>query len=157
MVWENWLYWPGKEMDRMLREMSDAFGGFNPSQPRRKSGGDFPLVNMWSNEEAVILMAELPGVSIDKLNIHTVDNVVTIEGIRGISEECKEGSEECKEGEVTYHRRERACGEFKRMFRLPYKINPDAVEARYEKGILRLSLPRAEEDKPRKIKVAVAE
>jgi HSP20 family protein len=63
--------------------------------------------------------------------------------------------EELKEGEK-YHRRERGYGRFTRTFQLPFHVEANNVEAVFEKGILQISLPRAEADKPRKISVKAA-
>src|SRR5687767_14779887 len=53
-----------------------------------------------------------------------------------------------------YHRRERRSGSFTRSIQLPYRIDPDRIEAHLENGVLRLSLPRPQEDKPRRIAVS---
>jgi HSP20 family protein len=83
----------------------------------------YPAINVWTNEDGAVLTAELPGVSAGD-----------IEG-------------------TTYHRRERGHGRFSRVFRLPFPIDSGKVEAAFEKGILHITLPRPESDKPRKIAI----
>jgi HSP20 family protein len=57
---------------------------------------------------------------------------------------------------ATYHRQERRYGAFLRTFRLPFRVDAEKVEASFAKGVLQIALPRAEEDKPRKITVRAA-
>lgn len=137
---------PWNEMDRWLTEMNRAFG----ASPSRSQGADteFPTVNMWSNENQVLITAELPGIDTNALEINTKEDIIVIQGKR-------EAPPSKGENAVTYHRRERSCGKFKRVFKLPFRIDADKVEANYEKGVLRITLPRIEQDKPRKITISV--
>ncbi|MBM4315661.1 MAG: Hsp20/alpha crystallin family protein, partial [Deltaproteobacteria bacterium] len=98
----------------------------------------------WVGEGDVIVTAELPGMDTGNTDISVVGDTLTISGSRK--------AEPLKEGE-SYHRQERSHGQFKRTLQLPFRVEADKVEAKYEKGILRLTLPRAEADKPRKISV----
>lgn len=132
-----------REMEQLRREMNQLFDTWG-STPRLRRPSDYPAMNVWANEDGVIITAELPGVDTEDLDISVRDNVLTLSGHRP--------PEDVGE-EVTYHRRERGTGNFRRAFRLPFQVDPDAVEARYAKGVLWLMLPRAEEDKPRKISV----
>ncbi|MBN2048548.1 MAG: Hsp20/alpha crystallin family protein [Anaerolineaceae bacterium] len=130
------------EMDRMRREMDRMFarGGFGPmSTPVA-----FPAVNVWVDGDHVQLTAELPGVSIDDVELSVVDDTLTLSGSRA-AEEVPENA--------TYHRRERGCGKFSRVIKLPYRIDLKKVDAKLENGVLNIHLDRAEEDKPRKIRV----
>lgn len=104
----------------------------------------FPAFNVWSNEEGAILTSELPGIKMEDLDITVTGKEVTIKGAR-------------KEGDgydARYLRRERPAGEFTRSFEVPYQIDAARVEAKLSNGILRIELPRAENDKPRKIAVS---
>ena len=143
MFSNKWFYTPWGEMDRLLREMNDVFSSLEHSK-NRQIRKDFPLINMWGNENEVILEAELPGIDPEKLNIHALEDMISIEGKR----------DEDIEKEMNFHRQERRMGSFKRVFQLPYQVEPEKVEAKYEKGILRITLPRSEENKPKKISVS---
>jgi HSP20 family protein len=99
---------------------------------------------MWLDGDKVILTAELPGVTSDEIEMSIEGNTLTLSGERQ-AEELPEGA--------TYHRRERGCGKFTRVVKLPYQIDPELVEARLVEGVLSIALERAEADKPRKIKV----
>lgn len=130
---------PWLEMERLQREMDRLFSG--ASLPFAQN---FPALNLWSSENDVIVTAELPGIDPDSLDISVLDDTLTLSGVRT--------PEQLKEGE-SYHRQERGHGHFSRTVTLPFKVNADNVEAVYERGVLHVTLPRAEEDKPKKIKV----
>lgn len=130
---------PLREIQRLQREMNQIFSGLD--QPL---GQEVPPVNAWVGEGDVIVTAELPGMDTGNTDISVVGDTLTISGFRK--------AEALKEGE-SYHRQERSHGQFKRTLQLPFRVEADKVEAKYEKGILRLTLPRAEADKPRKISV----
>lgn len=130
---------PLREIQRLQREMNQIFSGLD--QPL---GQEVPPVNAWVGEGDVIVTAELPGMDTGNTDISVVGDTLTISGSRK--------AEPLKEGE-SYHRQERSHGQFKRTLQLPFRVEADKVEAKYEKGILRLTLPRAEADKPRKISV----
>lgn len=107
----------------------------------------YPAMNAWVSDEDVVLEAEVPGVKPDDLDISVQADTVTLSGERK--------QEPCKEGEF-YHRQERDTGRFCRSFTLPFKVDAAKAEARFKSGVVRIRLPRAEEDKPRKISVKVA-
>ena len=128
-----------------LREMERLQGRFNQlfSSPYRSSM-EFPPINVWTNEDAAYITAEIPGIDAADIEISVVNDTITLRGSRQ--------AEEVKEGE-SLHRRERGFGQFARTIQLPFKVEADKVEAINKKGILCINLPRAEQDKPRKIEV----
>lgn len=130
-VWSPW-----REMERLQQDVNRLLS--------RESAPTFPAVNIWASDQDVIVTAEVPGVDPANLDITVAENILRLTGSRK--------PEELKPGEVS-HRRERASGEFTRSFRLPYAVDSGKVEASCEKGILKVRLPRAEEDKPRKIAI----
>jgi len=130
---------PLSEMQRLQREVNRLFAGTG-----RYQGVDYPAINVLLSEDDVIVTAEVPGLEADKTDISITRDVLTISGSRE--------SEILKEGE-SYHRQERTGGQFTRTLQLPFIVDSGKVEARYEKGILSIKLPRAEEDKPKKIAV----
>ena len=128
-------------MRRFQREMNNLFD----EKPTSNEGrGEFPLVNLTSNSETVVLTAELPGVSLEKLDISVLGSSLTIRGER---------NEWQADAAPTFYRRERWQGAFVRTIDLPFSVSPQSVTADYCDGLLRITAPRAEEDKPKKIKV----
>jgi HSP20 family protein len=105
---------------------------------------NYPAMNVWTNEDGAAITAELPGVNPEDIDISVVGDTLTLSGNRQ--------PEELGDGD-TYHRRERGYGQFTRTFQLPFPVEVDQTEAVFEKGVLHLSLPRAEADKPKKISV----
>jgi HSP20 family protein len=125
--------------------MNRLFSGAYSDRPQ--VAPDFPAINVWTNEDGAVVTAELPGVNPEDIDIAVVGETLTLSGIRQ--------PEELKDGEK-YHRRERRFGNFNRTFQLPFTVEADDVEAVFEKGILHISLPRSEAEKPRKIAVKSA-
>ncbi len=140
---------PWREFERMqkhLRQLQKEIDRIF-SNGEFPVSGEYPPINIWTNGEGAIVTAELPGVSPEDVEITVVGKRLTIQGRRK--------ADEVQEG-VRYHFKERWDGEFTRNVELPFNINADAVEAKFTKGILVINLPRAEEDKPRKIAVESA-
>jgi HSP20 family protein len=138
---------PWQEIDRMQREMDRLFSSFY-STPRYQTAASFPAMNVWTNQDGAVITAELPGVNPEDIDISVVGETLTLTGSRQ--------AEALQEGEK-YHRRERGHGKFTRTFQLPFPVEGDKVEAVFDKGVLHVSLPRAEADKPRKIAIKTAE
>ncbi len=105
---------------------------------------DYPAINVWEKEDSLIVTTEVPGIDPENINVSVTGANLTISGISK--------ADPIKEGE-TYLRQERELGSFQRNVQLPFQVNPQAVEAKYEKGILKITLPRQKEDLPRKIKI----
>jgi HSP20 family protein len=93
-----------------------------------------------------VLRADLPGLSEKDVNIELEDNVLTLSGER------KAEHEERKEG---YYRVERASGTFSRSLTLPEGVDPEAVKASFDRGVLEVRIPKPEQRKPRKVAIAV--
>lgn len=134
-----------RDMDRLRREINRLLASA-PASSRDSSMASYPAMNVWTNQDGAIVTAELPGVEADNINISVTGDTLTLSGNREV-EEIEEGA--------TYHRREREVGSFTRVFQLPFQVESDAVEALFKNGVLRISLPRAESDKPKKIAVKV--
>jgi len=135
-----------RELEQLRREMDRLWGEVvAPFEAPALRG--YPAMNVWMNENGAVVTTELPGVLSDNLDINVADNTLTVSGSRK-PEELEEGA--------TYHRRERAYGTFTRSFQLPFRVDPQKVEASLNNGILTITLPRAEEDKPKKIAVRVS-
>jgi len=101
-------------------------------------------VDHWETKDAYHLRADLPGLSPDDIEINVTPDTVTISG------ETKAGTDVTNEG---WLRQERLFGKFKRSFTVPMQIDPSKVEAKFTNGVLELVLPKAENVKPRTIKI----
>ncbi|KEO55281.1 Hsp20/alpha crystallin family protein [Thioclava pacifica] len=131
---------PFSLMRSMMRD-ADLFAPMVSARPA------FPAVNIWQNDEAVAITAELPGVDPADIDIHVKDNVLTLSGERK-APDLPEGAR--------WHRNERGYGKFSRAVRLPFAASDDKVEARMTDGVLRIVVGRPEEDKPKKIAIKAA-
>ena len=107
-----------------------------------------PAVDIYETDDAIILEAELPGMNEKDIEVKIEDNVLTIRGERKFEEERKEEN---------YYRMERFYGTFQRSFTLPSNVDTDKVKAEYKKGILKVTLPKKEQAKPKQIKIEVKE
>lgn len=132
-----------REMERLRREMNTMFDQVDRGAQFGTAAG-YPAMNVWTNDDGAVITAELPGIDLDALEISVHNDTLTLSGERK--------PESLGEGEA-YHRRERSYGQFKRAFQLPFQIAAEKVEAGYNKGVLQITLPRAESDKPKKIQV----
>jgi len=131
-----------REMEDLHREMNRLFSSYVPNRTRSAQG--YPAMNIWANEDQAVITAELPGVSLNDIEISVVNDTLTLKGDRKV--------DEMPEGACCY-RQERGYGLFTRSFELPFKVDSNKVDAVFNMGILKMTLPRAEEDKPKKITV----
>jgi HSP20 family protein len=101
-------------------------------------------VDLWETKDAYHLRADLPGVTPDELEINATSDSISISGeVRGQTDVADDG----------WLRQERRVGKFQRAFTVPVAIDPSKVEATFENGVLSLVMPKAENTKPRTIKV----
>ncbi len=137
---------PLREMMSMRSEMDRLFDEFMGLQRNGWSENDTwtPAVDVTETEDNFKVVAVLPGVKSEDLEITLNDNVLTIRG--------ETRTESTEEGEKVYLR-ERRYGSFMRSLRLPTAVNADGIEAHYENGELHLTVPKAPEAKP--IRIAV--
>ena len=119
----------------------------------RAGGGDVserqswtPAVDVVETDDAIVLKAELAGMDPKDINIEVQDNVLTVSGERRFEEEVKEDK---------FYRIERRYGSFSRSLALPPTADESKVEAKYENGLLQITVPKAEIAKPKKITVTV--
>ena len=130
---------PFHELRRLQDELDRISGVMAPA-----AAGGFPAVNVYAGQDGIAVVAELPGVEKDQLEVQVHQDTLTLRGARPPAAERPDA----------YHRRERRSGTFTRTLQLPYRIDPDRIEAQLENGVLRLSLPRPAEDKPRRIAIS---
>jgi HSP20 family protein len=105
-----------------------------------------PAMDLVEVEGEYVLKADLPGLSEKDVNIELQDNVLTVSGER------KHETEDSRQG---YYRVERASGSFSRTLTLPEGVDPDAIKASFDKGVLEIRIPKPEERKPRKVAISV--
>jgi len=125
------------EVDRLLSgALASVSDGSAPVHGRSP-------INIWENDDALSVELEIPGVEADQIEISVVDNELSIKVERP----------KLEAEEIKYHRRERAAGGFGRVVRLPADVDADRVQAELHNGVLTITLPRAESERPRKIEV----
>ena len=129
-----------------LLGLQDALEAFRTSgwlQSGPSGGGSYPPLNIFRKGDDFVLVAEVPGISRSDLEVQVKGRTLRLSGSKTV-----------KYGEkASLHRRERLAGRFDRSVTLPVEIEAEAVRAECHDGILVLSLPRAERDKPRSIKI----
>ena len=132
------------EFDRMRRDMLRWTDAVNRGLLGEPGFRIFPLVNVSHDDDNFYVRAELPGVKASDLQLSVTGRKLSIGGKRDLPEES---------AKVSYHRKEREGGSFSRSIELPADFDRDKIDARYENGILTVTLPRSEATKPRQIPV----
>jgi HSP20 family protein len=128
------------EMERLRREMNGLFSNFE----RVGGASTYPLVNLYDGKENMVVTAELPGMTKEKVSITFSDGVLTITGNLEPLAEVKK---------MTIVRQERVLGKFEKTIRLPVKVDQNKINASFSNGILTVTLPKAEEAKPKTIAI----
>jgi HSP20 family protein len=142
---------PARELNSLQSEMNRLFNTFfdTPAGAGRPGNGGrrwLPAMDLVETPDHFVLRADLPGLSEEDVDIELEDNVLTISGER------KAEHEDRQEG---YYRVERASGSFRRSLTLPEGVDPAAIEASFDKGVLEVRIPKPEERKPRKVAISV--
>lgn len=147
-------YWNlSREVSQLQRELDNIFRstGFGREFGRLAGHGsvmrDYPSINLREDEENIFVEALLPGIDPKQLEISMLGNTLTISGSRPGVEDEKNGR--------TWHRRERSHGTFMRTLELPAEVNASKVKAESQHGLLRVTLPKAVAQKPKKIAIKV--
>ena len=130
--------------DRMNRLFRETQGN---SQDEPLTSSSFaPAVDVYEDEHNVTLKIEVPGIDEKDIDVRIENNTLTVHGERKIEKE---------EKEENYRRVERQYGSFTRTFNLPTTVDAEKVQADYDKGVLKITLPKKAEAKPKQIKVNV--
>jgi HSP20 family protein len=129
-----------------LREAMDRLfdDAFTRPLNIRDGGGSAPAVDMYQTDDEVVVRVALPGFQADEVQINVTGDVLTLRGEQKHEEEKKEKA---------WHIREQRWGSFERSIGLPTEVTADRANADFENGILTITLPKAEEVKPRTITV----
>ena len=103
-----------------------------------------PVVDLFEKDDNYVVKAELPGLNKEDITIDIEDRILTLKGERKYENEVKEDN---------YYRRERSYGKFQRAFRLPADVDPDNVKAEFKDGVLKIEVPKPEEQKPKQVTI----
>jgi HSP20 family protein len=142
-----------REMSQLQQDIDEVFRGgglsrfFGPGLEPSLGLRGWPAINLREDADHLYVEALLPGVAPDQIDMNVLGNTVTLSGERTAADPEGNGR--------TWHRRERSTGKFLRTIELPVEIDPDQVKAEYKNGLLRVTLPKAEAAKPKKISIAV--
>ncbi|AUJ65609.1 hypothetical protein B9057_14490 (plasmid) [Aestuarium zhoushanense] len=131
---------PFSDMRRVQNEMNRLFEGLGTS--RRVNV--YPPVNFWAGQDSVVMTAELPGLAEKDIELTVKDTLVSIKGTYPDPDEGEE---------TTWYRRERPRGSFSRSVELPFRVDSDRIEARFQNGVLTIEMQRPEDDKPKRIEI----
>ncbi|MBU1053243.1 MAG: Hsp20/alpha crystallin family protein [Proteobacteria bacterium] len=105
-----------------------------------------PVVDIYDDEDSLVITAELPGVNKEEVSVEIKDNIVSIKGERVKDKEINKEN---------YYRKESSYGSFYRAFALPSAVNSDKIKATFKDGMLKVEIPKPEEDKPKQVLVKV--
>ena len=133
--------------DRMNRLFDESVRNVKTGDEALSSAIWSPAVDIYETDDEVVVKAELPEVNQKDIDIQIENNTLTLRGERKFNKETKKEN---------FHRIERAYGTFSRSFTLPGTVNQEKISADYKDGILKISMPKREETKPKQIKVAVS-
>jgi HSP20 family protein len=142
-------YDPFRDVRKLQEEVNRLFSGVSARgfDDDALAGGAWnPSVDIYENQDQIVLEAELPGLKREDFELSIENNVLTLRGERKF---------EKREDTDNYHRVERAYGSFVRSFTLPPTVQGENAAAEYKEGVLRVTLPKREEVKARRIEVAV--
>jgi HSP20 family protein len=139
---------PFRDVLALQNRMNSIFQDFsrNPGENELLTAGFVPPVDIYEDEHKVVLKLEIPGMQKEDLDIRVENNTLTVRGERKFEKD---------EKEENFHRVERRYGSFYRAFTVPTTVDPNSVKADYDNGILRLSLEKKAESKPKQIQVNV--
>jgi HSP20 family protein len=129
---------PFSELERML----DRVGRLSAGRGR----GETTPLNVWANDEALVVTADVPGLDPASIAISIVGDTLSVAGTRQLEQP----------KDAAWHRRERGAYAVNRTIQLPFRVDPERTEAQVKDGVLTIALRRVESDKPRRIDVRAA-
>ena len=142
----RWTPW--REMAALQNRINRIFDG---SFFRENSADDDlalqhwnPVVDIYDNDDKLVIKADLPGLSKDDITIDLKNRVLTVQGERSVENEVKEEN---------YYRRERNYGKFCRAFTMPAEVDSDQINAAFKDGVLKIDIPKPKEQRPRQIAI----
>lgn len=142
MFLDNWNSF--FDMAKTLDEFDRMFGSMGrPIGLRSVPRGTFPPINIYNRDDKAILIAEVPGLDADDIELTVLGDSVTLKSERQESPQANE----------RFYRKERPCGAFSRTVTLPDSVDPNSVRASYSNGVLKVEMEKAKEAKPKKIQI----
>ena len=132
--------------ERMNRLFEQTLSPGTVSQEDLRGGGWAPAVDIEETQDHIVLRADLPGVSLDQIELKIENQHLTLRGERAFPAGSRRED---------FHRVERSFGGFFRSFTLPQNINQDAIQAELRNGVLEVTLPKKSEAKPKQIQVQI--
>jgi HSP20 family protein len=130
---------------RLFNHFFDDF--FAPSTKQWADEGLWnwnPAVDVYEEKDTLVIKAELPGVNKDNIMVDVKGRVLSLKGERSSDNEVKEDK---------FYRRECSYGSFERFFTLPAEVDPEKIKAEYKDGVLKIEVPKPEENKAKQITV----
>ena len=141
----NLIRWePAREMMTLREAMDHLFDDAFTRPLTLRDGWSAPAIDMYQTDDEIVVKASLPGVKADEVQINVTGEILTIKGETWQVEEKKEKA---------WHMREQRWGTFERAVALPTEVVSDKAKAEFENGILTITLPKAEEVKPKVISI----
>ena len=139
-------YDPFRELRSLQDEVNRVFSSsFNRGGDNELMRGAWsPSVDIYENKDHIVMEAELPGMRPEDVDISIENNVLTLHGERKF---------EKKDEQDNFHRVERSYGSFTRSFTLPPTVTSENIDASFDNGVLKLTLAKREEAKPRRIEI----
>jgi HSP20 family protein len=139
---------PFGELSSFRREMDRLWDNFFTDKPFGRAFTEewLPLVDVSETKDKLLIKVDLPGLEAKDVNVSVSGDILTIKG---------EKEKEEEEKDEHYYHCERYCGSFQRSFRLPVNVQADKVEATFDKGVLKITLPKTEGAKKKEIEVKV--
>ena len=134
-----------KNLQHQLNRFLEPFGRLTTDEDL-VSGTWTPAVDVAETQEKILVRVEVPGMKQEDIQIEFENGLLTLKGERKL---------EKTENGPTYHRVERAYGNFNRTFTLPRTVDPEKISASYRDGILEIEVPKKEEAKPKQIKIDI--
>ena len=145
--WNNDVWSPTEEMERLQREINDLFS--LPEYPSRRGIFDrsiSPPMDLIETEDGFVVYCDLPGIDEKQVSVSVTPGVLTIKGER---------TAEPKGAKTKVYRSETWEGRFQRTLAIPSQVDTGAIDARLVNGLLRIQLPKREEHKPKQIELKV--
>jgi HSP20 family protein len=140
---------PVAELSTIQNEMNRLFNNFFDAPTGRSSSGTparrwIPAMDLVETTDHYVLRADLPGLGDEDVNVQLEDNVLTISGERKMEQHTEQDG---------YYRLERAFGGFSRSLTLPDGVDPEGVQAHFDRGVLEITIPKPEQKKPRQVQI----
>lgn len=127
-----------------MRRVQNTMNRFFDDGRSRGQSVTYPPVNFWGNQDSIVMTTELPGLTGQNIERTVKDATLSI---RGTYPDAETGDD------IVWQRNERLEGSFSRSVALPFRVDPEKIDARFENGVLTVEMQRPEEDKPRRIEI----